>query len=84
MNIQTIRLIISDTLVVRQVNNAWFVVSASPLKSRTKVLTTNLFTQSLLVGWTTRGILPAFGGRVVPKKQAGGNFYPTPPTPPTL
>ena len=31
-------------LVVRQVNNAWFVVSASPLKSRTKVLTTNLFT----------------------------------------
>jgi xylulose-5-phosphate/fructose-6-phosphate phosphoketolase len=30
-------------LVVRQVNNAWFVVSAEALKSRTKVLTTNLF-----------------------------------------
>jgi hypothetical protein len=37
-------------LVVRQVNNAWFVVSALALKLRTKVLTTNLFTHKSWCG----------------------------------
>jgi hypothetical protein len=37
-------------IVVRQVNNAWFVVSALALKLRTKVLTTNLFTHQSWCG----------------------------------